>query len=194
MTLNKKTKKAGALLATATIVMLVFAGMMSIGLFTKTVHVARATDPPAFPPEHLFVDATYLLKTDETNDSVNITGNLYLTNIWEKESGTIKVIAYVIEKTNQFAVFKNTVEIGIIKANSTAEIEIPLVLENSSYRVEVLIFENDKLVIKGKLGISAYPVYRWEEIEHDDGEIKIGQVLEGWNVVNMDMDYQQVRP
>jgi len=191
MAMSRKTK-AGAFAAT-TVLILVFAGMMSIGLFTKTVTVAKAKiTPPDFPREHLFIDATYLLKTDETNESVNITANLYLTNIWEKDSGEIKAIAYVIEKTNQFAVFKNTVEIGLITANSTAEIEIPLVLENSSYRVEVLIFENDKLEIKGKLGISAYPVYIWEEVERDDGRLEPEQVLSGWMVKNTDIDYEQI--
>ncbi len=191
MAMSRKTK-AGAFAAT-TVLILVFAGMMSIGLFTKTVSVVKAKiTPPDFPREHLFIDATYLLKTDETNESVNITANLYLTNIWEKDSGEIKAIAYVIEKTNQFAVFKNTVEIGFITANSTAEIEIPLVLENSSYRVEVLIFENDKLEIKGKLGISAYPVYLWEEVERDDGRLEPAQVLSGWMVKNTDIDYEQI--
>ena len=191
MAMSRKTK-AGAFAAT-TVMILVFAGMMSIGLFTKTVTVVKAKiTPPDFPREHLFIDATYLLKTDETNESVNITANLYLTNIWEKDSGEIKAIAYVIEKTNQFAVFKNTVEIGLITANSTAEIEIPLVLENSSYRVEVLIFENDKLEIKGKLGISAYPVYLWEEVERDDGRLEPAQVLSGWMVKNTDIDYEQI--
>ena len=189
--MSRKTK-AGAFAAT-TVLILVFAGMMSIGLFTKTVTIVKAKiTPPDFPREHLFIDATYLLKTDETNESVNITANLYLTNIWEKDSGEIKAIAYVIEKTNQFAVFKNTVEIGLITVNSTAEIEIPLVLENSSYRVEVLIFENDKLEIKGKLGISAYPVYLWEEVERDDGRLEPEQVLSGWMVKNTDIDYEQI--
>lgn len=60
----------------------------------------------SFPDEHLLVDKTYLLKTDETNDAVNVTCNLCLTNIWEKESGEIKAVAYVIETENNFAVLK----------------------------------------------------------------------------------------
>jgi len=193
MTFNKKAKKASAIGAIMTVTLIVMLALFASGLFTKTVKNAKAGPvEPTFPSEHLFVDSTYLLKTSENNTSVKITGNLYLTNIWEKESGSIKVIAYVIEKDNQFAVYKNTVEIGVIGANSTAEIEIPLVLENSSYRVEVLIFEKEKLEIKGKLGISAQPIYRWEEIHHGEKVLK-HQVLEGWDVINSDTSYIQIR-
>lgn len=193
MSLSKKTKKAGMLLLTAIVIISLFAGMMKFGLFTKTVTLVEEVEPePTFPADHLEVDATYLLKTDETNDSVNITSNIYLTNSWEKESGNIKAIAYVIEEGDQFAVFKNTVEIGSIVANSTTELEVPVVLGNNSYRIEVLIFEDEKLIIKGELGISAYPVYHWEDNNqgNSDGRVKS---LSCWNVSNTDMDYVKVR-
>jgi len=160
MVISKKTKKAGMFVATLSIVIIVLFGVFETGLLD--IITAQTT----FPHEHLFVDATYLLKTDETNDTVNVSCNLYLTNIWEKESGEIKVIAYVIETSNNLAVYKNTVEIGKISANSTAEIELPIVLSNNSYKVDILIFENGKLVLKGKITISAYPLYDWEEIRH----------------------------
>ncbi|RLF52066.1 MAG: hypothetical protein DRN24_03870 [Thermoplasmata archaeon] len=142
---------------------------------------------PVFPVDHLFVDTTYLLKTDETNESVNVTCDIYLTNIWEKESGDIKAIVYVIETENNFAEYKNKVETGRIKANSTAEIEIPLVLSNNTYKVDVLLFENDKLVIKGELRISAYPQYSWEEIMHGS----VGK--QSWNIKNVYSEFSRVR-
>jgi len=70
----------------------------------------------------------------------------------------------VIELNNNLAVYKNSVDIGKISADSTAEIEIPVVLSNNSYKVDILIFEDGKLVIKGKLTISAHPVYDWDKI------------------------------
>ena len=141
MKINKKTKKAGAFIATVTTLILILFGLLGTGLLAQ----------PDFPNAHLSVDATYLLKTSETNDTVNVTCIPYLTNIWEKESGEITVTAYVIEMNNNLAVYKNTVDIGKIPADSTAEIEIPVVLSNNSYKVDILIFENGKLVIKGKL-------------------------------------------
>lgn len=160
MEMSKKTKKAGMFVAALSIIIIVLFGVFGTGV------LKISTAQTVFPKEHLFADATYLLKTDETNDTVNVTCTLYLTNIWEKESGEIKVIAYVIETSNNLAVYKNMVEIGEIPADSTAEIEIPVVLSNNSYKVDILIFENGKLVLKGKLTINAYPVYSWDEIVH----------------------------
>ena len=178
MKISKKIKKAGIMVATLCIVLAI-----SLGIF-GTELLKPGTAQNDFPLEHLFVDATYLLKTDETNETVNVTCTLYLTNIWEKESGDIKVIAYVIETSNNLAVYKNTVEIGKIAANSTAEIELPVALSNNSYKVDILIFENGKLVIKGQLTISAYPVYLWDEVDH------VGKQV--WNILNSTGDFRQI--
>ncbi len=186
MSISKRAKKAGLLLATISVIIIVFAGVVLPGIMKTTV--AKKT----YPEEHLFVDATFLLKTGETNDSVNITCDIYLTNIWDKESGEIKATAYVIETGNNFAVYKDTDEIGSIGADSTAVIEIPVVLSNNSYKVEVLLFEDDKLVIKGRLTISAYPIYHWEEVEHA-GQIEKLQVFDGWSVSNSYQLFEQIR-
>jgi hypothetical protein len=178
MEMSKKTKKAGMFVATLSIIIIVFLGIFASGMLEPS------TAQPDFPKEHLFVDATYLLKTDETNDTVNVTCIPYLTNIWEKASGEIKVTAYVIETSNNLAVFKSTVEIGEIPADSTAEIEIPVVLSNNSYKVDILIFENGKLVLKGKITISAYPVYVWDDVDHAPGQI--------WLLSNSIGEFKQV--
>ncbi|MEF8879446.1 MAG: hypothetical protein V5A64_03530 [Candidatus Thermoplasmatota archaeon] len=157
MSLSKKTKKAGMLLLTAVVIVSIFAGMMEAGLFTKTVKPT-----PTYPTDHLDVDASYLLKTDETNESVNVSCDLFLTNIWEKKSGEIKATAYVSEQNTNFAVYKTTVEFGVIDANSTKELNIPVKLSDSSYKVEILLFENDKLVKKIKLSIKSYRNYYYD--------------------------------
>ena len=191
MKLNKKTKKASALIVTISAVAIVIFGMLS------TTMVEPIVAEPQYPSDHLFVDETILLKTNETNESVDITCNLFLTNIWEKESGEIKVIAYVIEADNNFAVYEKTVEIGEIGANSTAKIEIPVVLSNNSYKIKILLFEDGLLVIKGTLIITASPIYTWRDVEHvgADGSRTIINVqqLEGWNLYNSKSDFIQIR-
>jgi len=178
METKTKTKKAGAVIATISVIIIVLIGIFATGVFKPSVA------QPYFPNEHLFVDATYLLKTGETNDTVNVTCTPYLTNIWSKESGEIKVIAYVIETKDNLAVYKNTVEIGKIAANSTAEIEMPIVLSNNSYKVDILIFESGKLVIKGTLTIRAYPVYIWDEVSHNEEQV--------WRLSNSIGDFVQM--
>jgi hypothetical protein len=171
MALQIKTKKAGVLLTVLAIAAIVFATFASGILGSETEN-------------HLFVDATYLLKTSETINSVNVTCTLYLTNTWMKESKEIKTIAYVIETKDNLAVFKNTQTNGKIMADSTDEIELPLLLSNSSYKVEILIFENEKLVTKGIITISAYSHYYWDDIT-----LKNKQV---WEISSYASDFQQV--
>lgn len=148
------------------------------------IHPVETMEQPLVN-EHLFVDATYLLKTDETNNSVNVSCTLYLTNLWEKESGIIKATVYVIEDVNNLAVYKNNVSIGEIGGDSTAEIEIPVILSNSSYKIEILIFENEKLIIKGVVTISAYPIYVWDEITHSQRQ--------EWTVSNTAQKFENIR-
>jgi len=178
MKLDKKTKKAGKIVGTIAVIIVIFLGL------TEVVLKEPIQAGPSFPSDHLFVDATYLLKTEETNESVKIICTPYLTNTWEKESGKIKIIAYVLETYNNLAIFKNTVEIGEISANSTEEVEIHLILSNSSYKVELLIFEEGKLKIKGKLTITAYPVYVWDDINH--------VTKQRWELTNTAPDYDAV--
>ena len=110
MEMKPKTKKAGVLIVTISAIIIIV-----VGVFAAMILGSRAE--PVFPAEHLFVDATYLLKTNETNETVNVTCTLYLTNIWEKESGNIKATAYVIETSDNLAIYKNTVSIGNIAAD-----------------------------------------------------------------------------
>jgi len=178
MEMKIKTKKAGVLITAIAAIVIILVGLFATGIMGSEAK-------PVFPEEHLFVDATYLLKTSETNDTVNVTCNLYLTNIWKKESGNIKTTAYVIETSDNLAVYKNTVTIGEIGADSTAEIEIPIVLSNNSYKVEILVFENEKLVIKGIVTISAYPIYSWDDISHS--------VQQQWEISNAGYDFKAIR-
>jgi len=178
MKLKTKTKKAGAFVATVSVIIILLVGIHMSGMLKPI------TAQEYFPNRHLFVDAIYLLKTDETNDSVNVTCTPYITNIWSKESGEIRIIAYVIETKDNFAVYKQEVEVGKIGTNNTAEIEIPIILSNNSYKVDVLIFENEKLVMKGTITISAYPVYIWDDISHMNYQV--------WNLSNSIGEFAQI--
>ena len=154
MKLSKKAKKAGIAGASVLAVMMFILFAITSGLFVKTVYV---TEPYPIPPRqenHLFVETTYLLKTAETNNTVNVTCTPYVTNTWEEESGEIKIIVYVIDKSN-IAEYKSILEKGKIKANSTAEFEIPIVLTKNSSQVDILMFENERLVLKGESTITA---------------------------------------
>ena len=120
MNLSKKTKKASMFVATLAIVSLV-----TFGMFATLLQEPIEAEP--LPDEHLFVEELYLLKTAESNESLSITCTPYLTNIWDVESGEIKIIAYVVKQSNKVADCKNTVEIGKIDALLAAEVVLKLV-------------------------------------------------------------------
>lgn len=178
MKTNKNVKKAGALVA---IIAIVLTGTLGITLLDWSEPVSAN---PQLPEEHLFVEATYLLKTGETNTTVNVTCTPYMTNIWDEESGEIKIIAYVVKTSNNIADYKNTVEIGKIKGDATAELEIPIVLSSDRFRVDMLIFEDGKLVLKGSTTITAEQKFRY-----DPEGIVISQY---WDLQNSDCDFVKV--
>ncbi len=178
MKISKKTKKAGIFAATLTTIAIVLLAVV-ISIMIKPIAAE-----PQYPVDHLFVEDTYLLKTGETNTSVNITCTPYITNIWDKESGDIKIIVYVVKTSNNIADYKNTVEIGKIAANSTAELEVPIILSENSYRVDMLIFENEKLVLKGSVSIKAHQVI----INDIYGKIS----EQYWELENTHSDFQKV--
>ena len=177
MTMSRKTKKAGALAAIALISIIILAALLSSGLLKPTsVGSQPVDDTPDYPADHLSIDASFLLKTGETNESVNISCDLFITNIWEKQSGEIKATAYVTAQNNNLAVYKSAVEFGVIEANSTKELNIPVKFEDNSYKVEILLFESNKLTKKVTLSITTYQNYYYDF----DGErvINVGRTLE----------------
>jgi hypothetical protein len=179
MTMSKKAKKAGVLSGVAVSISV----LICVGVFLGSMD-EPVTAKPVKADEHLFVEETYLLKTGETNETVNVTCTPYITNTWDEDSGDIKIIAYIVKTNNNIADYKNTVEIGKINADTTAEIEIPVILSENTYRVDMLIFENEKLVLKGSLTIIATQHFIYDM----EGNI----LSQNWSLKNSACDFEQI--
>ncbi|MEA2053664.1 MAG: hypothetical protein U9O96_00880 [Candidatus Thermoplasmatota archaeon] len=107
----------------------------------------------------LSVDAMYLMKSGEGNEKVNVSAIIYLTNV-DAGSGDVKIVTYLMERWKGIATDKKEVEIGKLKKDKTTEVEIGMQMGNTSYDLEVLIFEDDLLKIKGQGGIKVdFQVY-----------------------------------
>lgn len=110
----------------------------------------------------LSVDAMYLLKNDEEEDEINISGIIYLTNI-RAESGNVKIIAYLTEEWSEIALYKKEIIVGNLPKDKTTEVEFEISIENGSYGLQILVFEDDLLRIKGGGWINVYRHSKGEE-------------------------------
>ena len=119
---------------------------------------------------NLSVDAMYILKNSESEGKVNISAIIYLTNTGGK-SGDIKIVAYLLEKWKGIAVEKKEISIGEIKGRITKEISMYMEMGNGSYQLEVLVFENQLLKIKGGGWIET-KYYESNGIYHADTSIQ----------------------
>jgi len=152
--------------------MVVVGAIVGLAVFGMVVNRSTATLPGR--DNHISIDAYYLLKESATNKTLNITCILYLTNRWNK-SGDIEIVAYVMDWKG-LAQHKTDIEIGSIDTNKTEEVVIPLVLRKDSRKIDVLIFEDGLLKMKGYiyLEISYRPIlYNLSKEE--------GDLLEAWN-------------
>ena len=128
---------------------------VGIAIFIVLVSIFYFQKSEAEKENKLSVDAMYLLKRNETKEYVNATAIIYLTNL-HAESGEIKIIVYLMERWKGVAIDKRELEIGKLQKDKTEEIQIDVQMENKSYDLEILVFENDLLKIKGNGGVTVY--------------------------------------
>jgi hypothetical protein len=182
MKLKKPSKKTSIFLTTILVLICILSVGAGAGFFTNTEIVTEEVIRYITPEQHLFVETTYLLKTNESNHTVDVTCTPYLTNTWLEDSGEIKIIVYVVDKNN-IAEYKKEIFVGKIKGNTTFEIEVPIVLTKNSTKVDMLIFENNKLQLKGQATIRASqtPIY-----------VNGSLVRQKWVLSNDGVDFYQV--
>ncbi|HEX17591.1 MAG TPA: hypothetical protein ENG60_04200 [Thermoplasmatales archaeon] len=126
-----------------------------------SLYVAMSRTPRCTEIENeLHIEGYYLMKESATNESLNITCMLYLTNRW-RESGYIYIVAYVMN-WDGLSEYRAEEKIGEIGANKTREIGLPLVLRRDSRKIDILIFEDGLLKMRGhiylKISYEPYPL------------------------------------
>ena len=115
--LKKASKTAGIIIVTAIITLTIY------GVFLQD----SSKGCLYYPRNYLSVDATYLLKVEESDDFVNVICTPYITNNKDKASGTISIIAYVIDTSNNIALSKTSFDVGNIRSKTTSEVVIRLI-------------------------------------------------------------------
>ena len=158
--------------------MVVVGAVVGLALFGAMIDKGTASTPipatSAIRDNKISIDGYYLLKESATNETLNVTCILYLTNRWN-DSGDIRIVAYVMD-WKRLAQYKTDIEIGSIDTNKTEEVAIPIVLRKDSRKIDVLIFEDGLLKMKGYI----YLEILYKPILYNIS-IKDNDLLEAWN-------------
>jgi hypothetical protein len=95
----------------------------------------------------LFFDGNLYFSRDDLSASqtrVKVTG--YLANMGISDSGPVRVVAF-LRDANGISEGKTDINVGTIKSHKTVEIDLSVILyDSTSYSVDLLIFENSQRV------------------------------------------------
>ncbi|OYT61454.1 hypothetical protein B6U81_02900 [Thermoplasmatales archaeon ex4484_30] len=112
----------------------------------------------------LYVNEMYLMKTGEDERNINISALLYITNTNAK-SGDVKIIIFIMKQW-RVVVDKLEVEVGKLEKDKTSEIQFEFQLDNinQSYKMDILVFEDELLGITadGRIRVSSTGDVYWE--------------------------------
>lgn len=127
-----------------------------LSVIITSIIVNEMNDVEAEPPEKyskLYIDDVYFLLPDYTRgtgEKINLNVNPFITNRGNIDSGDVKIVIFAIDQEKNIAVDKSSESFGTVSNDTTLDSELSLELnDNSSYRIELLIFEREKIVLKG---------------------------------------------
>ncbi len=98
----------------------------------------------------LIVDEVYFMRSSQDADATTITLIVFITNNGETSIDNLKVRAFAVEKSSNLAMGEDTVDLGGIAGKKTSEGELVITVPNDdAYRLELLVFENERISIRG---------------------------------------------
>jgi len=121
----------------------------------------------------LKVEEVYFVMTDQDEYVTNMDIIVFITNEGEKTLSEVKVRAFAIETDSNLARDENEKTLSTVEGKTTIEgtlnIELP---NNDTYRVELLVFKEGKLSIRGSgtvnlIGVGQASAYQTNEADID---------------------------
>ena len=144
-----------------TVVILV--AVILLGYFALTIEGEK--------PSRLKVDEVYFGTQDKLGgEYTDLKISLLLTNDEDGDIDQVRVRAFAIETDSNLARDEDTISMGRIPGQTTSEGELNIsVPNNESYRIEILVFEESKLTLKGSGTIDLTGVEKASEYESTGG-------------------------
>jgi len=127
------------------------------------------------PPSQLYVEEVYFVMTDQNEETTYMDIMVFVTNNGDKSLSDVKVRAFAVEIDSNLARDENEKSMGEVKGQTTVEGTLNIALPNNdSYRVELLVFKEGKLSIRGSgtvnlKGVGTASDYETEKFDGDGG-------------------------
>lgn len=143
------------------------AGALVIVLTIVLGYIALTIEPV---DRDLKVDEVFFKSVEYGEDETDLNIIVFLTNDGDSEISEVRVRAFAIEIDSNLARSEDTVVIGKIDGQTTEEGELSISVPNrDSYRIELLVFEDSKMTIKGSGTINLKQVGVDINQSHGDG-------------------------
>jgi hypothetical protein len=101
----------------------------------------------------LVVEDVYFVMTpgtDSSSSSKDVTMSAFITNTGKEDAANVEVRTFAIDSDTNLGVDSNQVSLGLLPKETTGEAMLKLTVpEGNSYRIELLVFESGKIVVRG---------------------------------------------
>ena len=130
------------------------------------------SDEESTPPSKLKVEEVYFVMTDQDQEHTDMDILVFITNDGKTSLSEVTARAFAVETDSNLARDEAIKEMGTVKSQTTVEgtlkIELP---NNETYRVELLIFKEGKLAIRGSGTVNLKGVGKANDYKTTEGDV-----------------------
>jgi len=166
----------------------------TMALMVKDEIIEKEPDPP---PEvekepHLYVEDVFFMQSygyRASNDWLDLTTTVYVTNDGLADAENVKITAFPIDNDKNLALDKCDKVVGKIPAQETSEIEFSITVPSGSkHNVNLLIFERNRLILRGSGSVVIQGEYKntqdyqTDEIRGTQNDTDYDGMADSWEI------------
>ena len=193
-TLKKKSRRyeipAGAVYALVAVISLICVTVMAVAIGTdwdrdEKEEIVEDEKEPFVKTPHLRIENVFFRSMETENIQVDLT--VYITNDGTKAAENVKVHAWPVVDESNLATDKMDLSFGVIDVNKTEDKHDSMVLEAGHvHSVDLLVFESNMLVLKGRATVSTEGVggtdYQDTDVRGGAGDSDYDGIPDSWEI------------
>ena len=153
-----------------TIAIVILVGMVVAGILTGNDDEEEGSSPSS----RIEVEEVYFVMTDQTQLYTNMDILVFITNDGKIDLSDVTVRAFAVETDSNLARDEAVKILGELKGQTTIEGKLTIELPNNdTYRVELLVFKDGKLTIRGSGTVNLKGVGQASPYKTDKDDDKI---------------------